>query len=370
MMDKIVFPRRIKGEMTNKEWINQKKQFGADLQALELKMLGADSVKDGVPENLKTSTRGWCYLLENFGAINKDEFIIADTMIGECREKGYLPIDFVALDKAREWINVEPLKKEYKDPKEWIKKILNDSKELYKHKNDIAFWEVQKYYIQLRTEKIDTYNLFKPICGYFHIPIANARGWPDINSWNLMAQRYKQAEEMGLIPVLLWHGDYDPVGILIPDKIMNILKRLENATGWNPDNLKVDVFGLSLKFIEDNDLLWIDNLITGSGRNLGELYERYKAGTLGKTKFDKYEIEYIKKNGVRKCEANAVMTVRKAAQVDCYEAIIKYLEEDGKDPFKEYNKKLKEDREKAKEVLDSIGYEEKITEMIENLEKL
>lgn len=343
------------------------KQFGADLQALEFEMLKTEEVT----EKLKTSTRGWCYILENFGTINKDEFDTAEAMINYCRKAGYLPIDFVAIDKNREWYNVEPLKKDYKEPKEWIIDYLKDAKELYKFKMDINFWEGQKYYIQMRTEKIDTRNLFYDICRMYHIPLSNAKGWSDINSWNLMIQRYKQAEELDLIPVLLYHGDHDPMGIKIAESIKNNLKELENATGWNPDNLIVDVFGLSFEFIEDNSLLWIDNLITGSGRDVGEIYKRYKAGIMTKKdRIFQYEIDYIEKYGARKCEANAVMTVRREAQIDCYKAISKYLEEDGRDPFEAYNKKLKEDQETTKDILDSAGYEEKIEELITAFEKL
>ena len=357
--DKIVFPRKRKGRLKKDEKIEYEtkvKQFGADLQALEFEMLGIKSTEN-IPEKLKTSTRGWCYLLEVFGIIDKDEFDIGDVVIGYCRKVGYLPIDFVAIDNTRGWYNVEPLKKEYKEPKQWIIDFLNDAKKLYKLKDDISFWESQKYYIQFRTEKIDIRNLFNDIFRACHIPASNARGWSDINSWNLMAQRYKQAEEMGLIPILLYYQDHDPMGIKIGETIMSNLKDLENATGWNPDNLIVDVFGLSFKFIEDNGLRWIDNLITGSGRKVGEIYERYKAGTMIKgERIFNYEISYIDKYGVRKCEANAIVTVRKAAQTDCIKAIQRYLWEDGRDPFEEYNKKLEEDREKTKDVLDSVEY--------------
>lgn len=376
MKDKIVFPRRRKGRLKKIEYIEYEikvKQFGINLQALEHEMLGTKLTR----EDEKTSSRGWCYLLENFGTINKDEFDKVDAMITYCRKSGYLPIDFVAPDIKRKWYNVEPLIKDYIEPKEYIIDWLKYIKDIAERKDDIAFWESQKYYIQMRTEKIDIRNLFSGLCEKYHISVSNAAGWSDINSWNLMVQRYKQAEEIGLIPVLLYHGDHDPMGLVISDKIKENLKELENATRWNPDTLIVNRFGLTTEFIKKHKLLWIENLITGGKRNVGEIYERYKAGTMIKGVKGKkndiiydYEIAYIEKHGVRKCEANAVLTVREAAIVDCEANILKYLEEDGKDPFEIYNEKLEETREDTRDVLKTINYEERISEMINDIKKL
>jgi hypothetical protein len=374
MKDKIVFPRRRKGRMKKVEYIEYEekvKQFGIDLQALEHEMLG----KTTINEDEKTSSRGWCYLLQNFGTINKDEFEMVDAMITNCRKMGYMPINFVAADVKRKWYNVESLIKDYIEPKEYIIDWLEYIKGISERKDDIAFGESQKYYIQMRTEKIDLRNLFNELCKKYHIPVSNAAGWSDLNSWNLMAQRYKQAEEIGLIPVLLYHGDYDPMGLVISDKIKNNLKDLEKATSWNPDNLIVDRFGLSTEFIKKHKLLWINNLITGGKRNVGDIYERYKAGTMIKTGKKKdiiydYEIKYIEKIGVRKCEANAVLTVRDAAIADCEANILKYLEEDGKDPFEIYNEKLEETRKETREILNAVNYEERILEIINDIKKL
>lgn len=374
MKGKIVFPRRRKGRMKKAEYIEhdiKMKQFGADLQALKSEMIKTTIT----PEDKKTSSRGWCYLLQNFGTINKDEFEMVDTMITNCRKAGYLPIDFVAADVKRKWYNVESLIKDYIELKEYIIDWLEYIKGISERKDDIAFWESQKYYVQLRTEKIDLRNLFNELCKKYHIPISNAAGWSDLNSWNLMAQRYKQAEEIGLIPVLLYHGDYDPMGLVISDKIKNNLKELEKATSWNPDNLIVDRFGLSTEFIKKHTLLWIENLITGGKRNVGEIYERYKAGTMIKTGKKKdiiydYDIFYIEKYGARKSEANAVLTVREAAIADCEAVIMNYLGEDGRDPFKVYDEKLEETREKTREILKAVSFEERILEIINDIKKI
>ena len=45
--------------------------------------------------------RGWCYLLENEGLIGKDEFDKMETLIGDWRKSGQLPLDFCADDEKR-----------------------------------------------------------------------------------------------------------------------------------------------------------------------------------------------------------------------------------------------------------------------------
>lgn len=57
--------------------------------------------------NFKVSARGWCYLLEGERVINKDQFDRAESVINECRSKGYLPVDFVAEEEARGFSGVE-----------------------------------------------------------------------------------------------------------------------------------------------------------------------------------------------------------------------------------------------------------------------
>jgi len=269
----------------------------------------------------KVSARGWCYLLEGFGAINKDQFASTQKIINRCRKEGLLPIDFVAGDKARSFLHVESLSEDYKDPKEFINRYLDFIKNIHEYKEDVAFWESQEYYVQVMVEKIDVLNLFDDVCKDYHVPIANAKGWSDLLSRYHLATRFKEAEEMGLKPVLLYYGDFDPAGIKIADTFKKNLRDIEKATNWSPENLIIDRFGLTYQFIEDNGLLWIDNLTTGTGRDLGKLFEQYKEGK--KAKIMDYEIQYIEKYGAKKCEANAILPIRDIAIDNCEKAIQK-----------------------------------------------
>lgn len=49
----------------------------------------------------KVSSRGWCYIMEQKGYINKDQFDKVTNAINDCRKEGLIPVDFVAEEKAR-----------------------------------------------------------------------------------------------------------------------------------------------------------------------------------------------------------------------------------------------------------------------------
>ncbi|MCJ7431618.1 hypothetical protein MUO83_10470 [Candidatus Bathyarchaeota archaeon] len=65
-----------------------------------------------------------------------------------------------------------------------------------------------------------------------------------------------------------------------------MLRDCERATGWSPDEIIIDRFGLNQEGIDRYELTWIENLRTGSGR-------------------ESYDYVYIQKHGKRKCESNA-----------------------------------------------------------------
>ena len=134
------------------------------------------------------------------------------------------------------------------------------------------------------------------------------------------------------------------------------------------ENLKIDRIGLTPKFIKRHNLTWIDNLITGGERDLGELYEKYKAGTLkGKEKIYDYEINYIKEHGIRKLEANAILKIREEARLDLYLTIFGYL---GAECFDEYKEELKEHKKEVKVMLRSVKFRRRINRIITDVLEL
>ena len=301
----------------------------------------------------KWSSRGWCYLLESWHLIDKSQFDYAQGLINDLRKEGLIPIDFVASDISRECEFVEEISEKPLNPSEYVIEKLERILGIHEVKSDISFWDTQEYYIQMLVEKVDVKKLFSEICMEYHIPIANARGWSDIMSRYEMMKRFKEAEMIGLKPVLLYYGDFDPTGLLISDKLMKNFKDIEKGAMWNPDNLIVDRVGINIDFIEKHGITWIPNLMTGGKK------------TIRRDK--KYVQDYIAKYGENKVEANAILPKPTEAIEDLRLNILKYL---GEDPLREYKKKVTMDRLRVREVMGTVGMECKITELIDKIDKL
>ena len=297
----------------------------------------------------KISARGWCYIMEGKRYINKDQFDKVEEAINRCRREGLLPVDFVAEEKARMFENVEiPTSDKGNDMEgilNWMLRDVLDGSKYYIP----DWWEDEKYYIQMVVEKVDLVSYFQPVCKEYHIPIANAKGWSSILQRAEYARRFKAAEEKGLICVLLYCGDHDPDGLRISDTLRNNLEQVKDirwaddgSDGYDPSNLEIHRFGLNYDFIIRNKYTWIDNLITGSGKNLASpLHRNYKLP---------YVQAYLKKIGVRKCEANAIVTTPDKAVELVRNEIERWLGKDARDRFKkkrdkaieEYNELLEE----------------------------
>lgn len=264
-----------------------------------------DRVKSSIPY---ITSRGWCYELENKGLINKGEFNRCQDIINECRKKGFLPIDFTKEDGVRTFTTADycDTKKPIQYLKSGIENILTRG-EIY----NFDFWEKENYYIMMLVEKEDLVTLFEPISNHFHIPLANSRGWDDINNRAYIAKRFKKHEEQGQQCILLQCGDHDPFGLAISNYLYKNLRDIEGGTGYNPQNLIIDRFGLNYDFIIKNNLTWIDNLITGSGKQPNKKNPIVKS--------------YIDQFGEKKVEANALVARPVEGKKLCLQTIQKYL---------------------------------------------
>lgn len=276
--------------------------------------------------NFRVSSRGWCYLMEQAGYIDKSQFDKVDAAVNRCRKMGLLPVDFVAEESARAFVGVEKPniytdKPEVKDTLKWILQQVIKGDRYYTP----DWWDGEEYYIQMVVEKIDLKELWTDICEEYHIPIANAKGWSSILQRAEYARRFKEAEDKGLKCVLLYCGDHDPDGLRISNTLRKNLEDVKDVfwrdqqTGYDPRNLIIHRFGLNYDFIIANDYTWIDNLVTGSGAELAKVNDdgEIVAGLKVKGKYAgeehqnfklPYLQDYISKYGVRKCEANAVVT--------------------------------------------------------------
>ncbi len=295
----------------------------------------------------KLSARGWAYQLEGFGIIDKSEFDRIQKLINECRKKGYLSINFVAAEKAREFEHVFKVTEE--SPREKLLEYINDmyDRDIY-HIPD--YWEGEKYYLQVLVEKIDLVTLFEDVCKNYRIPIATSKGWSSISQRAELIERFKYHEEQGRIPVLLYCGDFDPAGLAISDMMKKNFNDLYRATKWNPyRKLIVDRFGLNKDYIEEHGLTWIDNLVTGSGREADESKPMVA--------------DYIAEYGRRKCEANALVVRPQAAKKLMKDTIEKYLGSEGANRFSKKDTKISEEYKKIMDEIDDM-----VTDIISTLE--
>jgi hypothetical protein len=268
--------------------------------------------------DFKLSSRGLCYMLEEHG-LTKGEFNAAQKLINDCRKDGSLPIHITADDASRApecmESGIDGL-----TPEEYADYLAQEVATDYLRYYPTSFWDDQEYYVEMLVEKIDLKSLFRPICDKYHIPIANAKGWTDINSRAHMMRRFMEHEEAGRNCVLLYCGDHDPGGLNISKSLRQNLDQLSDAVGWTADFLIIDRFGLNYDFIKANNLTWIDNIETSSG---GRLDNPSHAD------HDKpYVQDYLAKYGARKVEANALVVAAAAGRKLCLDSINKYIDAD------------------------------------------
>lgn len=283
------------------------------------------------------SARGWCYLMENAGAITKAEFDRVEALINAARKAGNLPIDICAMDENRSFDCVE-----YPDTPDidaYLAGAMEATERWLASYSPLSFWDEQPYYLEILVEKIDLKSLFAPICRNIAMPIANAKGWPDIHARAAMMERFKKHEAAGRQCVLLYCGDHDPAGLHIAESYRAMFADIP-AVGWTPDNLIIDRFGISAEFIEAHRLTWIDNLVTGSGKDLADP----RHPDHGKP----YVKDYLRRFGARKVEANALVVAPQAGRQLFRAAIERYLGDVGK-ARREFDSRLELPRRQLRE---------------------
>jgi hypothetical protein len=287
--------------------------------------------------------RGWCYLLEQDGGyIDKGQFDLAEKEINICRECGMLPINFCSEDTARAPDYLEDLDDD--DPKEHAKQRVKWVSECWKDYSPLSFWEFQPVYFECWVEKVDLKSLFGPVCKLYHVPLANAKGWSDFNMRLNAMLRFKYWEAKGKRVALLYGGDWDPPGVKMSEKVKGNMAKLAGATylddegeevpiGWSPDNLVVDRFCLNRDFIDRHDLPWIDGLKSGDGKDLA--LPRHHNHYI-------YDVpEWLRTQGNRKVEANALVIMPAEARKLCLRAFLRHLDLDGIKEWESETEKLR-----------------------------
>jgi hypothetical protein len=310
-LDLAQLPRRTRGRPTPE----REAQYQAQRTAFCLLILEIRSTMD-----FEVGARGWSYILEQRGLITKGDFDAAENLITDCRKTGDLPLDICAEDSSRETIGVQG---DLNNPDveaeaaSWIDYVRDHAHQTY---TPFGFWDDLDVYVEVAVEKLDLRNLFEPVCAEFHVPITNLKGWCDLNARAAMMRRFKQHEAEGRQCVLLLCGDHDPGGLSITETMRKNLEDLAGQVGWRPDNLIISRFGLNADFIDRHGLSWIDNLETSSGQRFDD--PRHPDHNKD------YVQNYIRRFGVRKCEANALVVAPDVGRDLCRRTILGYVPAD------------------------------------------
>ena len=310
-----VLPKRKRGRQSEEA----REQYALEL---ELFCAGILQLRSGV--DFEVGARGWGYIAESDGLIDKSDFDQVERLINDCRKSGDLPLDIVASDTKRAFDHVDEV--DDRTPDEVAQAAVNNVRWAYTYYEPVSFWEHQDYYVQVQVEKATLKGLFSPVCEELHTPIATSSGWSDINQRADMMSRFRDAEADGKQCVLAYCGDHCPGGLRISDFIRSNLEDIAGAVGWHPDNLIIDRFGLNWDFILKHRLTKIDNLITGAkGQQKGICLSDARHPD----HFKPYVQEYIAAFGVNKVEGEALVKVPKLGQDLCRDAILKYVDPGG-----------------------------------------
>lgn len=347
----VELPPELSPGRPSKEWYDEQERFAEELMTVDRQL------------DMSISARGWAYYLEGEGAITKAEIDRAEKEINKLREDGLVPLDIAAPDDARAFHHGGGLEKPGALDS-YIRSYLMSVMTGYNY--EPSFWETQDCYIMVLVEKIDLRSLFATICEEYNIPIATGKGWSSMNQRGEVVAHCYEAEQRGQTPVLLYCGDFDPPGKRISDTLLKNLNDLREArvptrdggyiTDWTPKNVVFDRFGLNRETIEEMGLTWINNLITGSGRDL--------ASPSHKDHDKPYVQNWLKRVGERKVEANALLKDADAARKLFRDTVEGYL---GSDPKAAYRHEKDRMRARVQDRLRELGLLAEMNDAIEQL---
>jgi hypothetical protein len=107
------------------------------------------------------SSRGWGYILEEWGALTKDDFDASEAKISECRKAGLLPLNICVEDRRRLADGLEDI--DDRDAIDYAEAIFKGVDREHHNYCPVGFWDDKKYYIETCVEKIDLKSLFGPL---------------------------------------------------------------------------------------------------------------------------------------------------------------------------------------------------------------
>ena len=91
--------------------------------------------------DFRVSARGWGYLLEGDGYIDKDDIDAAEQLVNRCRKDGSLPINICSDDSKRATENLEEL--DDSDPEERAQEVIDYVNAAEEYYTPFSFWDDQ-----------------------------------------------------------------------------------------------------------------------------------------------------------------------------------------------------------------------------------
>lgn len=270
--------------------------------------------------------RGWAYYAEGLGLITKGEFNRFEKLLTDMRKDGELDPDVIEPDASRTATEVGDFEAADAPPEAYARAAVDDIRNQLnawaEAFHQTGYWDGLDYYVEMIVEKKDLVQIFRSTADRYNVRITNGKGDTDIHTRLAMLKRFRDHSEAGRSCVLLGIGDHDPKGLHIVDGLQRTFMSCANLKGldWDWPQFEVVNVGLTEEQIDTLDLMKIDNLETGGGRDLSDRGhpDHYKP----------YVQDYIARFGVWKCEANALVGKPPQARALLEEAINRFIPAD------------------------------------------
>lgn len=249
--------------------------------------------------------RGWAYYAEGLGLITKGEFDRFEKLLCDMRKDGELDPDVIEPDASRVATTVYDFEADHDTPEERaqyaVDQIGDELNSWARGYHQHGYWDTLNHYVEMIVEKKDLVQIFRSTADHYNVRITNGKGDTDIHSRLAMLKRFRDHSYEGRQCVLLAVGDHDPKGLYIVDGLRRTLMSCANIKGldWEEPEFDVVPVGLTESQIDRLGLMKIDNLETGGGRDLSD--PRHP------DHFKPYVQDYLRRFGVWKCEANALV---------------------------------------------------------------
>src|SRR5262249_16211757 len=114
--------------------------------------------------DFKVGSRGWGYVMENEGIIDKSQIDACERLILDLRKRCLIPVNLCAEDDNRTAIGLEDMDEE--GPRDFAEKWTGYVEKCPRLYNHTSFWDrqFQTVYLEVWVEKIDLRSLFEKPC--------------------------------------------------------------------------------------------------------------------------------------------------------------------------------------------------------------